>query len=181
MRVLHHGMTWLTGMDLSWPGLEKPTETDLVVIGENYEKQPQLIIGECKTTMQISAEQLDKLMAVANRFCDTGIKIFVMLAKSGTGFTEEELRLINARQTIDFNFILLTPRELEPYEPYENADEPRLRHHAPLTLEEWAEYSRIRYLRTPPEEIVRRFMEQRRAERDAGTAVPGDAGALGSL
>jgi hypothetical protein len=87
------------------------------------------------------------------------------------GFTEEELQLIDARQTIAFNFILLTPRELEPYEPYENAVEPNLRHHAPLTLEEWGEYSRIRYLRTPTEEILRRFTEQRNAVRNAEAAA----------
>jgi len=167
MRILHHGMTWLTGTELMWTGLEKPVETDLVVIAENYEHVPQLVIGECKTNMQITAEQLDKLLAVAARFADTGIKVFIMLAKAGVGFTEEEILLIDDRQTIELNFILLTPIELEPYEPYENAKVTNMRHRTPLTLEEWAEYSRRLYLRTTPEEILKRFLADRETAKIA--------------
>jgi hypothetical protein len=146
------GMTWITGTDLMWPDLEKPTETDLVVITQDYGHKPQLIIGECKTKMQIATGQLDKLMDVATRFANTGIEVFIMLAKAGAGFTEEELQLVNERQTIGINFILLTPLELEPYEPYENARSPEMRHKSPLSLEEWAHYSRQIYLKPKPAE-----------------------------
>ena len=168
MRVLHHRMIWLTGTELSWPGLAKPAETDFVIIAENYEKVPQIVIGECKTSMQITAEQLDKLLAVAAKFEGTGIKIFIMLAKAGVAFDEQELQMIDDRQTIALNFILLTPRELEPYEPYENATFPNMRHRTPLTLEEWAEFSRKLYLRTPPQEVLRRHFEARQAARAHG-------------
>jgi hypothetical protein len=141
------GMTWLTGTDMSWPGLEDPAETDLVVITQSYEHKPQLIIGECKTKMQISAEQLDKLLAAAARFDGSGIEVFIMLAKAAADFTEEELNLIKARQSATSNFILLTPRELEPYEPYETVELEELRNHSPLSLEEWAHYSHVLYLK----------------------------------
>src|SRR5580704_1357021 len=45
------GMTWLTGMDLSWndSGTDVKGETDLVVLTENYENVPEFLLGECKT------------------------------------------------------------------------------------------------------------------------------------
>ncbi len=162
LRILHHGMIWLTGTDLSWLGLPKPAETDFVVIAENYDKVPQVLIGECKTNMQITAEQFDKLLAVARKFKNTGIKVFILLAKAGVAFSKEELQMIDDRQTIALNFILLTARELEPYEPYENVEHPNVRHRRPLTLEEWAEVSRKLYLTTSPEEVLQRHVKAKR-------------------
>jgi len=155
------GMTWLTGMDLSWNESGKLIngETDLVVVTQNYENRPELLVGECKTNKEIDTGQIDRLVTTAGRFADTGIKTFVMFAKAGGQFASRELELIDERQTMDFNFILLTPTELEPYDPYENLKSDKIRHVAPLTLEEWAHYSRELYLKTKPDEVIERHLK----------------------
>jgi hypothetical protein len=159
LNCLHtRGMVWVTGMDLRWKDNEQEVEgeIDLVVLTQNYNHVPELVVGECKTNMEVNAEQVDRLVAVAARFLNTGIKTFVIFAKAGGEFTERELELIDSRQTVDFNFILLTPAELEPYYPYENAQSPKIRHRTPLTLDEWAQYSSDLYLKTATRDVVNR-------------------------
>jgi hypothetical protein len=155
------GMTWLTGMDLGWSesGKDVMGECDLVVLTQNYENVPELLLGECKTNMEIGEEQIERLVAAARRCSDSGIKTFVMFAKAGGTFSERDLELIDARQTIDLNFIILAQAELEPYEPYENATSDKIRSVAPRTLEQWATYSRVLYLKTQPDEILKRHFD----------------------
>jgi hypothetical protein len=158
------GMTWLTGMDLHWSdsGTDVSGETDLAVLTENYEHVPELLLAECKTNLPIDEVQIDRLIAAAERFVSTGIKTFVMFAKAGSPFSDDELSLIDSRQTIDLNFILLTPTELEPYEPYENVKSDKIRTIAPTTLSEWAGYSRALYLKTQPNDVWKRHFETRK-------------------
>ncbi|HET8923756.1 MAG TPA: hypothetical protein VFN26_12275 [Candidatus Acidoferrum sp.] len=155
------GMTWLTGMDLTWaePGKNVEAETDLVVLTRNYENIPEILLGECKTNKELEVEQIERLVTAAKRLTDSGVKTFVLFAKAGSPFSAKELELIDARQTIDLNFILLTPTELEPYSPYENVKVDKARSVSPHTLEDWAEYSRVLYLKTPPEEVLERHMK----------------------
>jgi hypothetical protein len=147
------GMTWLTGMDLRWTdsGKQIDAETDLVVLTRNYEDGPEILLGECKTNKEVEAEQIDRLLAVARRCSDLRVKTFVMFAKAGSQFSPRELELIDMRQTIDLNFILLGPSELEPYSPYENIKSDKIRSGLPHTLEDWAARSRHLYLKTSSE------------------------------
>jgi hypothetical protein len=169
LRCLHtRGMTWLTGMDLSWndSGKDVEGETDLVVLTRNYENMPEMVLGECKTNKEVDGEQIDRLVAAAKRCSEFGLKTFVMFAKAGSPFTPKELDLIDARQTIDLNFILLSPVELEPYSPYEDVKPSKVRSGSPHTLEDWAEASRELYLKTPPDEILKKYLKAQ--EKSAG-------------
>ena len=155
------GMTWVTGMDMSWSdsGKSLEGESDLVVLTRNYEAEPEFLLGECKTNMEINEDQIKRLIAAAERLSDSGIKTFIMFAKAGGPFSDRELELIDAHQTIDLNFILLTPAELEPYAPYENLKSDKIRMAAPRTLSEWAKYSSCLYLKTPPDKVLRRHLD----------------------
>jgi hypothetical protein len=158
------GMIWLTGMDLTWneSGKDVNGETDLAVLTKNYENVPEMLLGECKTNTDVDEEQIERLVTAAKRCSDSGIKTFVMFAKAGGPFSGPELELIDACQTIDLNFILLTPAELEPYRPYENAKSDKIRSMTPHTLEDWANYSRVLYLKTQPDEILKRHLDTQR-------------------
>lgn len=157
------GMTWLTGMDLSWTesGKDVTGETDFVVLTENYDHLPEMLLGECKTNLEIDEEQVHRLIAAAARCSERDIKTFVLFAKAGGPFSDRELAMIDAHQTVDLNFILVTPAELEPYDPYENIKSDKIRFGAPHTLEQWAQYSRSLYLKTQPEEIFKRYRDAR--------------------
>jgi hypothetical protein len=157
------GMTWLTGMDLSWDesGQTINGETDLVVLTQNHQNSPELLLGECKTGMEVGADQIDRLAAAASRFSQTGIKAFIMFAKAGGQFTEREIGLIDSRQTMSLNFILLTPTELEPYNPYENVKSDKIKRSTPIGLDQWAYYSRELYLKTKTDDMVKRQPEAR--------------------
>jgi hypothetical protein len=155
------GMTWLTGMDLCWTdsGTQMAAETDLAVITRNYEDAPELLVGECKTNKEIEQEQIDRLLSVAKRCSDLGVKTFLMFAKAGSAFSDRELELIDTKQTIDLNFILLGPDELEPYSPYENTKSEQVRSGIPHTLDDWAARSQHRYLKTSSTEILDRHLK----------------------
>lgn len=157
-------VTWLAGMDLHWSdaGKEVNGETDFVALTENYERVPELLLAECKTNLPINEAQIDRLIATARRFAGTEIKTFIVFAKAGSSFSADELELLDARQTIDLSFILLTPAELEPYHPYENAKSHEIRKVAPNTLTEWANYSSFLYLKTQQDEVWRRHFEAHR-------------------
>lgn len=159
MRCLDfRGVAWTTGMNLSWSESGKAIdgETDLVVTSQDHEQVPELLIGECETGMELNAEQIERLVNAAARFADTGIKVYIMFAKAATTFTDRELELIDARQTIDFNFILLTARELEPNVPYVEATPDSSRGMAPATLGQWAHYSQELYLKSKPADVLQR-------------------------
>ncbi len=47
-----------------------------------------------------------------------------------------------------------------------------MQHQTPLTLEEWAEYSRRLYLKTTPEEILKRFLTEREIAKGAVEPFP---------
>jgi hypothetical protein len=162
-RYLHMlGMTWTTGMNLTWTehGNACNAETDLVVMTHGVDQAPEFLIGECKTSMEVNAEQVDKLQSAAARFTDTGIKVYIMFAKAATAFTERELELIDARQTPEGNLILLTPTELEPSTPYGDISAGVIRDRSPLTLAQWAHVSQERYLKTAMQEVVQRWINK---------------------
>jgi hypothetical protein len=74
------------------------------------------------------------------------------------GAANRELELIDARQTIDFNFILLTARELEPDVPYGDVKPNSIRGMAPATLGQWANYSQELYLKSKPADVLQRLV-----------------------
>lgn len=159
LRCLHsRGMTWLTAMDLEWEDGKTSVvgETDFAVLTRNFDDQTQLLLGECKTNMEIEEAQIVRLKTVSQKLRDVGVKTFVTFSKSERGFTDQELALIDLHQTVDFNFILLTPSELEPYHPYENMKHRKIRSVAPHTLDEWASNSRTLYLKSTDDEIFER-------------------------
>ena len=98
-------------------------ETDLAMIVDSRpDQRPQVVIGECKSHGPITAEDVNKLRRVADALDGTGdCEAFVVFSKTGS-FTPDEIELCKAAQhPFRRRVILLSARELEPYQIYEAA------------------------------------------------------------
>ena len=120
-----HEMLYMTAMEIESESLPiKKCETDFVIVTQkNIDHEVQLAIGECKNRREITDDDVTKLKSVAEALEKIGLRVFVIFAKL-TDFTDNELRrcqAINGRY--DRRLILLTARELEPYDMYEKTKE----------------------------------------------------------
>ena len=84
---------------------------------QNFDHEPIVVIGECKTNGEMSEDEITRLLTIVEKLSGIGVKPFIVFSKAGSPFTTQELEVIDRHQTIDLNFILLAPRELEPYDP----------------------------------------------------------------
>jgi hypothetical protein len=106
-------------------------ETDFVIItsgySDHYPDQPQLLIGECKTSGTITAQDVEHLAKVADALPHRRLNVFLVFAKTGK-FSDEEVATIAAAQDKwRSRIILMSQDELEPYFMYErHPQEPRL-------------------------------------------------------
>lgn len=99
-------------------------EIDFVwIIPRPYPRRTAIILGECKDRGPIKLEEFKKdvenLRRVANSFPINRFKPFILLSKL-SAFTDDEVqqaKLLNSEQ--QHRVILLTDRELEPYDMYE--------------------------------------------------------------
>jgi hypothetical protein len=95
-------------------------ETDFVwIIPRAYPRKTVVILAECKDQGPFTEDDIAKLKQVADALPRKRIKTFIMLSQIAP-FTEEEIRIAKAlndeyRQRV----ILLTARELEPYNIFE--------------------------------------------------------------
>jgi hypothetical protein len=99
-------------------------ETDLAMIVDSHpDQRPQVVIGECKSHGPITAEDVNKLGRVADALDATGdCDAFVVFSKTGS-FTPDEIEHCKAAQhSFKRRVILLSERELEPYQIYEAAE-----------------------------------------------------------
>jgi len=98
-------------------------ETDLVLIQPRGGERTQIAIGECKTRQPITEQDVRNLLRAANAFPEDTYDVFLVFAKLAD-FTAAELdhiRLVNVDHRR--RAILLTTRELEPWDLYERAAE----------------------------------------------------------
>jgi hypothetical protein len=111
-------------------------ETDIVMLTEDADGRMQLVIGECKTGGQeheiaeperevskpeygITQEDVNNLVAVANAFPPERVSVFLVFSKTGPFSASEIARCMSAQEAHQRRVILLSDRELEPYDVYE--------------------------------------------------------------
>ena len=121
-------------------GTDRPRELDFVWITHGpYWRTTKtvVVIGECKDSLPIDANDFANLQKVADAFPSQRFDVFILLAKL-CPFTDDELaharKLNEGRQP---RVILLTHRELEPYDIFERTKKEcvfTLRGHAPEDL-----------------------------------------------
>jgi hypothetical protein len=98
-------------------------ETDLVVISKNHEGRTQLVIGESKSKMQVSEDDVENLRHVADAFPEERVEPYILFSKLSS-FTPEEIELCRTAQgRYRYRVIMLSDRELEPYFIYERTAE----------------------------------------------------------
>jgi hypothetical protein len=118
-----------TALDITFEKEDKKCETDFVVLISGYAGRAKLIIGECKTHKEITDQDVENLIEVADSFPEEIIDVFILFSKFGQ-FTPTEIELIKKTrmEIIIMNdtiykdrAIMLSDRELEPYFMYEYA------------------------------------------------------------
>lgn len=97
-------------------------ETDFVfLVNRGRDHRVQLAIGECKTRKQITEDDVQNLLRIARAFPTDRFDVFLVFTKFAD-FSEEELALIAAaNEEYVRRVIILTPRELDYWHPYERA------------------------------------------------------------
>lgn len=96
-------------------------ETDLVVVTDDHHGRVQLVIGECKTRGEINDKKISDLKAVADALPARRCDVFIVISKVSQ-FSEAELeRLRTFAATSPHKLILLSERELDPYNVYAEA------------------------------------------------------------
>lgn len=95
-------------------------ETDFVVITWNRHGEVSIIISECKTRTPIVMQDAENLKKVADAFPENRIQTFVLFSKLDN-FSDDEINAcIHAQGALRKRVIMLTDRELEPWDIYEH-------------------------------------------------------------
>jgi len=144
-RVLHDGsLFYSTSTNLE--GKIK-CEADLSVLNIKYNKI-EFGIGECKSKGQkINAQDISNFQHVQDEMNKLGIECYMIFSKAGDSFCEDELELFTKLDKEGRKFVLLTNKELEPYQPYWELDETeKLPKKYALSLEDMYLNSKFIYL-----------------------------------
>lgn len=127
--AFHHDIiAYSTALELSPESADiNKSETDIAVLTTGRDGKTQLIIGECKTHSEISAQDVENMVKVAEAFPNDRIDVFILFSKLSQ-FTSGEIEMIK-KTRIEFKIqndiiyqdraIMFTDRELEPYFVYE--------------------------------------------------------------
>lgn len=113
---------YATAMTLVPNGADiKKCETDFVFLAtRERDNRLQLAIGESKTRKPISSDDVQNLLRVAKAFPADRFDVYLIFSKM-TEFGEDELEhIFAANDEFTRRAIILTDRELEPWEVYRN-------------------------------------------------------------
>ncbi|MCE0483124.1 MAG: hypothetical protein LV479_02675 [Methylacidiphilales bacterium] len=114
----------LYSMSLNFRAKEKKDarnfEFDFVLfVPRIYPERTAVLLGECKSTGPINAEDIENFQTVATALPAKYFEVFLVASKLSS-FTPEEIDLLKGLQP---RVILLTSRELEPYHIYDRVPE----------------------------------------------------------
>ena len=121
-RLLGHGhdLLWMPSVKLTGNGFSCETDLIAVHLGPRFDEQDiQIAIGECKTEMEITNQDVDNLCNVKEQLEKAGLKCFLIFSKTADSFSNQEIDRFKKLATEKrISPILFTNDELEPYEPY---------------------------------------------------------------
>lgn len=120
-------------------------ETDFISITGDSERGVSIVIGECKTTMPITRQDVDNLLKVKKRLDSEDITAYICFTKL-TAFTQDEIALFKEMDAAGVCPILFTGREFNAYNLYFNFDEAELEVNHPYDCSELVRNSRKLYL-----------------------------------
>lgn len=150
IRIAEHDL-YSTALNFSFvhQGKTEKGESDLALFdlsSRSGKEQVEVLLGECKTAHQITRSQVDRLADVKALLEKSGIKCYLVFAKTKKEFSDTEIRQFKRLVKNGTRPILLTAHELEPwwneYKYYESkrADF-QIPHKHPLTYSELADNS----------------------------------------
>jgi hypothetical protein len=145
--ILSRDMIYSTAMNISPLATKiKPCETDFVLIEKaDREDRVPLAIGECKSTKEITAEDVANLKQVADALPSQRINSYIIFSKTSP-FTPEEIdRCRAAQDPYRARVILLSDRELEPYFVYERTEKEYEVRASAISLEDLAKATKDIY------------------------------------
>lgn len=103
-------------------GGASPCEIDFVAI-QHLRGETCCAIGEAKAAGgTIDAKDAANLKAIADKLKAIGIRPYIVFAKTADAFSAAETNLFRTAMS-DYDLILLTNREMEPYHPYYESDD----------------------------------------------------------
>ncbi|MFH1544095.1 MAG: hypothetical protein ABIE03_06210 [Patescibacteria group bacterium] len=151
-RIIHDGeIIYSTAMNLEG---DIKCEVDFAVLSIKHGKI-EFGIAECKSEGKkkknqedIDTKDVNNLKHLQDKLNDLGIDCYIILSKTNDSFKDSELSLFKKLNEEDRHFVLLTNKELEPYEPYWDLEETeRLPKKYALSLEDMCYNSQYIYLR----------------------------------
>lgn len=126
-------------------------ETDFALVCQHSrEDKVSIAIGECKTRLEISEDDVRKLGLVADAFEEAGMDSFIVLAKLAAFTPDEIARCARAQSPYRMRVIMLTDRELEPYSIYERTEKEFQIDRSAISLEDLAEVTDTIYFHPRP-------------------------------
>jgi hypothetical protein len=142
---------WLPAMTLEpvTTQVEK-CETDFVMLCQDWPGRLKLVMGECKASGNIDAEDVRNLSIVADAFPPDRFDVFLVFSKT-SNFKQEEIDCCRAANSQGkHRTILLAERELEPYFVYERAGKEFAINDVVVSLEDMVEATRGIYFEPRP-------------------------------
>ena len=123
-------------------------EIDFMYVHHHYEKI-EWALGEAKSAGgEIDADDVSRMKAVATQLKKIGVTPYLVFSKAADGFSPTELDLFKGAESEGHSVILLTNKEIEPYNPYyEGDDKDKLPHKYAHSFDEMVRNSAYRYLR----------------------------------
>ncbi len=128
-----------------------PCEIDLMVV-EHRRGEISWGLGEAKSAGgEIDANDVGNMKSVADKLKKIGAHTYLIFAKTAESFTQKEMELFTATRNEGYLVILFTNKEIEPYDPFHDADEQeQLPHRYVHSFDEMVRNSEFRYLRPKP-------------------------------
>ena len=107
-------------------------------------------LGEAKSAGgKIEADDVAHMKAVASKLKATGVNPYLVFSKTADSFSPEEIELFKAAKAEGHSVILLTNKEIEPYNPYyESDDKDTIPHKYSHSFDEMVRNAEYRYLRS---------------------------------
>lgn len=138
-RIFHkHNFIYSTSLQLK-PKTGNECETDIVVLNYGGGDKIEVGIGECKSDRgSIDQTDIDNLKNIRTHFENKGMNCYLIFSKTVDEFTRDEIALFKKLKAENIYSILLTNKELEPYEPYEEYRDSHLPRQYAFTLEDMA-------------------------------------------
>lgn len=120
-------------------------ETDFIVLGRDSERGSDVVIGECKTNMPITRQDVENLLKVKKQLDSNDVTTYISFTKLSP-FTADEISLFKEMDDAGACPILFTEKEVAPYNLYFNFDKSELEVPHPFSAHDLARNSKKLYL-----------------------------------